>query len=192
MPLRAKLAISFLLIALIPVLAMALTVYQQASRALQEQALNALEAVANIKQQQLLDSWKARHNQISTLASNLSTSYAGLQGAALVSTANYDRPIFENFAKTYCYRELKLVSGDGQVLFSLLRGADYQQNLNEPAWRDTALGSLARSAMDKGQTEICDLAVNAPAASPASFSPRPFSTKVNCACCWCWSCHCPS
>lgn len=42
MPLRAKLAISFLLIGLIPVLAMALTVYQQASRALQEQALNAL------------------------------------------------------------------------------------------------------------------------------------------------------
>ena len=100
MPLRAKLAISFLLIGLIPVLAMALTVYHQASRALQEQALNALEAVANIKQQQLLDSWKARHNQISTLASNLATSYAGLQGAALVSTANYDRPIFENFAKT--------------------------------------------------------------------------------------------
>ena len=192
MPLRAKLAISFLLIDLIPVLAMALTVYQQASRALQEQALNALEVVANIKHQQLLDSWKARHNQISTLASNLATSYAGLQGAALVSTANYDRPIFENFAKTYGYRELKLVSGDGQVLFSLLRGVDYQQNLNEPAWRDTALGSLARSAMDKGQTEIGDLAVNAPAASPASFSPRPYSTKVNCACCWCWSCHCPS
>ena len=59
------------------------------------------------------------------------------------------------------------------MLLSLLRGADYQQNLNEPAWRDTALGSLARSAMDKGQTEIGDLAVNAPGSEPSQFLAAP-------------------
>ena len=73
MPLRLKLAVSFLLIGLIPVLAMAVTVYLQASQALRDQALNSLEAVANIKQQQLQDNWQARHNQLSTLASNLGT-----------------------------------------------------------------------------------------------------------------------
>ncbi|MBX9755703.1 MAG: hypothetical protein K2X80_13195 [Pseudomonadaceae bacterium] len=54
MPLRLKLALSYLLIGLIPVLGMAFMVYQQAGAALREQTLNALEAVANIKQQQLL------------------------------------------------------------------------------------------------------------------------------------------
>ncbi|MGL4317911.1 MAG: methyl-accepting chemotaxis protein [Pseudomonas sp.] len=157
MPLRVKLAISFLLIGLIPVLAMAFTVYRQASHALQEQTLNALEAVANIKQRQLQDNWQSRHNQLATLASNLGTSYAGLDGTALVSTANYDRPIFENFIKTFGYRELKLVDRDGKVLFSLQRGDDYQQNLGDPAWRDTPLGRLVRAGLDSQQAQISDL-----------------------------------
>ncbi|MBP8172267.1 MAG: cache domain-containing protein, partial [Pseudomonas sp.] len=173
MPLRVKLAISFLLIGLIPVLAMAVTVYRQASQALQEQALNALEAVANIKQQQLQDSWQARHNQLSTLASNLGTSYAGLDGTALVSTANYDRPIFENFAKTFGYSELKLVSKDGQVLFSLQRGSDYQQNLGEAAWRDTPLGRVVRAGLDSGRAQIGDLAVSRAGAEPSQFLVAP-------------------
>jgi methyl-accepting chemotaxis protein len=173
MPLRLKLALSFLLIGLIPVLAMALTVYLQASQALREQALNALEAVANIKQQQLQDSWQARHNQLAALASNLGTSYAGLDDTALLSTANYDRPIFQNFVETFGYRELKLVSREGQVLFSLQRGADYQQNLGDSAWRATPLGRLVRTALDSGQAEIGDLAVSSPGSEPSQFLAAP-------------------
>ena len=152
---------------------MAVTVYRQASLALQEQAPNALEAVANIKQQKLQDSWQARHNQLSTLASNLGTSYAGLDGTALVSTANYDRPIFENFAKTFGYSELKLVSKDGQVLFSLQRGSDYQQNLGEAAWRDTPLGRVVRAGLDSGRAQIGDLAVSRAGAEPSQFLVAP-------------------
>ncbi|MEO4049097.1 methyl-accepting chemotaxis protein [Pseudomonas sp. CAU 1711] len=173
MTLRLKLAISFLLIGLIPVLAMAITVYRQASQALQEQTLNALEAVANIKQQQLQDSWQARHNQLATLASNLGTSYAGLDGVSLVSTANYDRPIFENFAKTYGYRELKLIDREGRVLFSLLRGADYQQNLNDAAWRDTPLGQVVLQGLNSGQAQIGDLQPSEPGAEPSQFLAAP-------------------
>src|SRR3989344_4630542 len=82
MPLRLKLALSYLFIGLFPVLAMALTVYWQASKALQEQTLNSLEAVANIKQAQLLDNLQARRDQLSTLANNLGTSYGGRSGIA--------------------------------------------------------------------------------------------------------------
>jgi methyl-accepting chemotaxis protein len=177
MPLRLKLALSFLLIGLIPVLAMALMVYQQASQALREQSLNALEAVANIKQQQLQDSWQSRHNQLDTLASNLGTSYAGLDGAALISTANYDRPIFQNFAETFGYSELKLIDKDGKVLFSLRRGADYQQNLGDAAWRDTPLGRVVRAGLDSGQAEIGDLAVNSPGGEPSQFLAAPIQEE---------------
>ncbi|WP_235983688.1 methyl-accepting chemotaxis protein [Aquipseudomonas guryensis] len=161
------------MIGLIPVMAMAFTVYHQASQALQEQTLNALEAVANIKQRQLQDNWQSRHNQLSTLASNLGTSYAGLDAVALLSTANYDRPIFENFIKTFGYRELKLISSDGKVLFSVLRGNDYQQNLNDPAWRDTPMARLARASLDSQQALISDLANNPQTGEPSQFLAAP-------------------
>ncbi|QKE62325.1 methyl-accepting chemotaxis protein [Aquipseudomonas campi] len=173
MPLRLKLALSYLMIGLIPVLAMAFTAYHQASQALQEQTLNALEAVANIKQRQLQDNWQSRHNQLSTLASNLSTSYAGLDAVALVSTANYDRPIFENFIKTFGYRDLKLISSDGKVLFSVLRGSDYQQNLNDATWRGTPMGRLARASLDRQQALISDLASNPQTGEPSQFLVAP-------------------
>ncbi|MDN6871933.1 methyl-accepting chemotaxis protein [Pseudomonas citronellolis] len=157
MPLRAKLALSFLLIGLIPVLVMAMVVYHQASRALEEQSLNALEAVASIKQRQLMDAWQARHDQRSSLAGNLGANYAGLESEALVTTANYDRPVFENFTKTFGYRELRLVASDGSVVFSLGRGADYQQNMNAAQWRDTPFGRFVRGALGSGKASISDL-----------------------------------
>ena len=173
MPLRLKLALSYLLIGLFPVLAMAVTVYLQASKALQEQSLDALEAVANIKQQQLLDNLQARHNQLGTLASNLSTSYSGLTGPSLISAANYDRPIFENFTQTYGYRDLKLVDGDGQVIFSVLRGEDYQQNLLTGSWREHPMGRLAQHSLSSGQAHLSDLSVNPQTGEPSQFLASP-------------------
>ena len=173
MPLRLKLAVSYLFIGLFPVLAMAVTVYLQASRALQEQTLNSLEAVANIKQQQLLDNLQARRDQISTLASNLGNGYAGLNGPSLVSAANYDRPIFENFIQTYGYRELKLIASDGQVIFSALRGDDYQQNLTQAAWRDQPMGRMAQAGLNERVTLISDLAINPQSGEPSQFLVSP-------------------
>ncbi|MDN6857652.1 methyl-accepting chemotaxis protein [Pseudomonas sp. CAN2814] len=157
MPLRAKLALSFLSVGLIPVLVMAIVVYLQASRALEEQSLNALEAVASIKQRQLMDAWKSRNDQLSSLATNLGSNYAGLDSESLVTTANYDRPVFENFIKTFGYRELRLVAGDGTVVFSLGRGVDYQQSMDAPKWRDTPFGKFIHGALSSGKPSISDL-----------------------------------
>jgi methyl-accepting chemotaxis protein len=173
MPLRLRLALSYLAIGLIPVLAMAFTAYHQASQALQEQTLNALEAVANIKQRQLLNNWQSRHNQLSTLASNLATSYRGLNDMALVSAANYDRPIFENFIKTFGFSELKLINSDASVIFSLQRGTDYQQNLNDGSWRDMPMARLAKAALSSQQVQIGDLVVNPQSGEPSQFLAAP-------------------
>ncbi len=173
MSLRLKLALSYLIIGLLPVLAMAFTVYHQASRALQEQTLNALEAVANIKQQQLQDNWQSRRNQLNTLANNLGTSYLGLDSQALISAANYDRAIFENFIETFGYRELKLISSEGKVVFSVLRGDDYQQNLSDSRWRDTPMARLALLGLDRQGALIGDLAVNPQTGEPSQFLVAP-------------------
>ena len=173
MPLRLKLALSYLLIGLIPVLAMAFVVYQQASEALRVQTFNALEAVANIKQQQLLGNWQERHNQISTLASNLSNSYDGLDTNALLSSSNYDRPIFENFIATFGYRELKLILPDGNVMFSLRRGDDYQNNLNSAGLRDTPLAHLVKLSRESHKIVISDLLYNELSKAPTQYLAAP-------------------
>ncbi|MBU1284308.1 MAG: methyl-accepting chemotaxis protein [Gammaproteobacteria bacterium] len=173
MPLRLKLALSYLFIGLFPVLAMALTVYWQASKALQEQTLNSLEAVANIKQTQLLDNLQARRDQLSTLANNLGTSYSGLAGMTLVSASNYDRPIYENFVQTYGYRELKLIDSDGMVIFSVLRGDDYQQNLTQGKWRELPMGQLVSAGLSNQASLISDLAINPQTGEPSQFLINP-------------------
>ncbi|WP_298187416.1 methyl-accepting chemotaxis protein [uncultured Pseudomonas sp.] len=169
MPLRLKLALSYLLIGILPVLAMAATVYFHASQALQEQTLNALEAVANIKQRQLLDNLQDRRDQLSTLASNLGTSYSGLDEPALISAANYDQPIFKNFIQTYSYRDLKLISAGGKVIFSVLRGDDYQQNLSQGVWREQSMGRLFNASLNNRKSLISDLAINPQSGEPSQF-----------------------
>jgi methyl-accepting chemotaxis protein len=173
MPLRLKLALSYLLIGLIPVLGMAFMVYQQAGTALREQTLNALEAVANIKQQQLLDNWQQRRNQISTLASNLSNNYQGLDSNALLSSANYDRPIFENFINTFGYRELKLVLPDDTVMFSLKRGNDYQQKLSSNSLQNTPLAHLVKQSREQQQLMISDLLYSDLSQGPTQYLAAP-------------------
>ena len=65
------------------------------------------------------------------------------------------------------------MSRDGQVLFSLQRGADYQQNLGDAAWRDTPLGRVVRATLDSGKAQVGDLAVSAPGAEPSQFLAAP-------------------
>lgn len=173
MPLRLKLALSYLMIGLIPVLGMAFTVYQQASTALREQTLNGLEAVAYIKQQQLLDNWQERRNQISTLASNLSNSYQGLNDTALISTTNYDRPVFQNFISTFGYRELKLIMPDGTIMLSLQRGSDDQHKLSEESLRDTPLARLVKQSRDSGKLLISDQQYNPQSKEPTQYLAAP-------------------
>jgi methyl-accepting chemotaxis protein len=173
MPLRLKLALSYLMIGLIPVLGMAFTVYQQASTALREQTLNGLEAVAYIKQQQLLDNWQERRNQISTLASNLSNSYQGLNDSALISTTHYDRPVFQNFISTFGYRELKLIMPDGTIMLSLQRGSDDQHNLSEEGLRDSPLARLVKQSRDSGKLLISDQQYNPQSKEPTQYLAAP-------------------
>ncbi|WP_439887645.1 methyl-accepting chemotaxis protein [Pseudomonas sp. MBLB4123] len=169
MPLRLKLVLSYLAIGLIPVLLMAFMAYQQASQTLREQTLNTLEAVANIKQRQLLDGWQSRHNQLSSLAANLAGNYQGLDRNALISAANYDRPIFENFIETFGFRDLKLIAGDGQQIFGVQRDAD--------AGRDSPLAHLVQASLNERRALIGDLAVNPQTGEPSQFLVAPIITE---------------
>lgn len=173
MSLRFKLAATYILVGLLPVIAVAFSVYEQASGALREQTLNSLEAVASIKQQQLQSNWRSRHNQLQTLATNLSNNYAGLDQMALISASNYDRPTFESFIETYGYSDLKLISPEGKVFFSVMRGDDYQADLLSDEWSKRPQGQLAAEGLSKGTAFIDDLRVNPLNGEPTQFMVAP-------------------
>ncbi|MGB7387433.1 MAG: methyl-accepting chemotaxis protein [Pseudomonas neustonica] len=173
MSLRFKLAATYILVGLLPVTAVAFSVYEQASGALREQTLNSLEAVASIKQQQLQSNWRSRHNQLQTLATNLSNNYAGLDQMALISASNYDRPTFQSFIETYGYSDLKLISREGKVFFSVMRGDDYQADLLSDEWSKRPQGQLAAEGLSKGTAFIDDLKVNPLNGEPTQFMVAP-------------------
>ena len=173
MSLRFKLAATYILVGLLPVIAVAFSVYEQASGALREQTLNSLEAVASIKQQQLQSNWRSRHNQLQTLATNLSNNYAGLDQMALISASNYDRPTFQSFVETYGYSDLKLISREGKVFFSVMRGDDYQADLLSDEWSKRPQGQLAAEGLSKGTAFIDDLKVNPLNGEPTQFMVAP-------------------
>mgnify|MGYP003671481902 FL=1 len=173
MSLRFKLAATYILVGLLPVIAVAFSVYEQASGALREQTLNSLEAVASIKQQQLQSNWRSRHNQLQTLATNLSNNYAGLDQMALISASNYDRPTFQSFIETYGYSDLKLISPEGKVFFSVMRGDDYQADLLSDEWSKRPQGQLAAEGLSKGTAFIDDLRVNPLNGEPTQFMVAP-------------------
>lgn len=160
MPLRLKLAISYLLIGLIPVLAMAVTVYLRAGEALREQSLSALEAVAHIKQRQLLDDLQQREHQLSALSNNLATNYQGLDEIALISAANYDRDMFKNFITTFGYRDLHLSLPSGKVIFSVNKLDSQQADLKASASQSSPLARNVQQTQRTGKTAISDLTKN--------------------------------
>ncbi len=152
--------LSYLLIGLIPVLAMAVSVYLKAGSALREQSLDALEAVATIKQRQLLADLKQRQQQVESLASSLATNYEGLDVVALTSAANYDRPIYQHFVDSFGYNDLQLLLPDGKPLFRLSK---------DSAPLDAAAQQLFRSALDKNEALISDLRPAGGKNQPASL-----------------------
>ncbi|MBX9756128.1 MAG: methyl-accepting chemotaxis protein [Pseudomonadaceae bacterium] len=120
-----------------------------------------------------LDNWQQRRNQISTLASNLSNTYQGLDANALLSSANYDRPIFENFITTFGYRDLKLVLPDSSVMFSLQRDSDYQHKLSDSSLQGTPLAQLVKQSRDNRQLMISDLLYNELSKEPTQYLAAP-------------------
>lgn len=173
MSLRFKLAATYLLIGLVPVLVMAATVYLQASSALRDQTMNTLQAVTSIKQRQLQANWTERRNQLETLGRNLSNSYAGLDAVALVSATSYDKPTFEHFIATYGYSDLKLVTTDGKVFFSVARGPDYLAQVTAGQWSDTPLGRMVAQGIDDRRVHLGDLVVQPSTGQPVQYLVAP-------------------
>ena len=107
------------------------------------------------------------------------------QRDALVQTGSqsqYDQlhakyhPYFRELLQSRGYYDIFLADKDGNVVYTVMKEADFATNLNVGDWRDTDLARAynASKALPSGQTVLFDYAPYAPSANaPASFIATP-------------------
>jgi len=68
------------------------------------------------------------------------------------------QPRVGEFLRIHEYHDILLVSSSGRVVYSFHKEGDFAADLQQPPWRDTHLGAVARRALslDAGETDLSD------------------------------------
>ena len=77
---------------------------------------------------------------------------------AIAPKADDGTDYFKHFANDHGYRDLLLISPEGQVFYSVSRGADYRTNLAAAPQSTGGLGISYKQAMDRKEVAMADLA----------------------------------
>lgn len=159
---KPKLVLLFLFTGALPLLAVGWMGTRLASEALMDQAFNQLRTVQDIKTAQIDDFFREREDTLRILAESVQTQEAlrelerhrdGTDGlpehatqARVFSAAhNQYRPYFTQYARTFGYHDVFLVSADGQILFSTRSGAAPGTLLTVGQLADSNLAGLWRT-----------------------------------------------
>ncbi|SEL22447.1 methyl-accepting chemotaxis protein [Atopomonas hussainii] len=154
MRLKHRLIASFVLVGVVPLLLTLAVVTAQVGERLKTQTVQRMEQLAALKVQQLERQQQAWLAQLEMLTRNLESNYEGMDDNGIISAANYDSQFYQQFTALFGFADMKLVRPDGQVIFTLKRGKDYQQNL---ASASTALAQSWQQAKAAGQSLLSDV-----------------------------------
>lgn len=169
MKLKHKLIITFLLIALVPLLTIGLISSYIAKTALEEQNFAQLTSVRDIKKSQITSYFDERKGDIQVLAKTVKNMLNNRQ-ASISEQAHQAQNYFENFINAYNYYDLFLIDQNGEVFYTVTREADYQTNLQTGMYADSGLGKLYRKTVSDSRFTMVDFSPYAPSnGDPASF-----------------------
>lgn len=165
---RNKLLLAILLLALVPLIAVGLISYQTARDQLSKQAFSSLEAVENLKSDELRAFFENRKNDVKAFPQG-ATFYQGLQdfsgaikelgiskvqglykgkptlndagdGSAYSKFHAIHGPVLASRAKIYGYDDLFLINLDGLVVYTSAKEDDFGTDLVNGPYKDTNLG----------------------------------------------------
>ncbi|WDD99781.1 methyl-accepting chemotaxis protein [Thalassomonas actiniarum] len=177
MKLKKKLTSTFLLIALIPTLALGIISCYTASSALTAQAFSQLVSVREIKKSQISSYFAERKNNIEMLPGAIDRMLDSTSPSTQINSAHEHHGYFENFINTYGYYDLFLIDHTGEIFYTVTREADYQTNLVSGAYKDSGLGRLFKQVSSTKQFAMADFSRYAPSNNaPAGFIALPFTT----------------
>ncbi|WP_415884372.1 methyl-accepting chemotaxis protein [Neptuniibacter sp. QD34_54] len=178
MTLSRKLTIIFLAVGIVPMLILGAFLTYTSSNSLSDQALNKLQAVRSIKQNQIESYFAEREGDVMMLSEmiNSMTSAGHTLNSVeqMLGVEGGDGSFFAKYINAYGYYDLFLINPAGTVFYTVTREADYGTNLLSGPYRDSGLANAFRNARDENKFVLEDFAPYAPSANaPASFIAYP-------------------
>jgi len=180
--LKQKLILTFCAVGIIPLLIIGVVATLNASSAIHELAFNQLESVQTIKKNQIEEYFESRKNDLEVYAHNTAVVQAsarfikafdkkGLNGTEWLKWKRLYGPKLQQYAKSYGYYDIFIISPKGDVVYTVGEEADQGQNL--------VSGPLANSGLAKAYNEgqnkfaMIDYSWYSPSDDVASFIAQP-------------------
>lgn len=179
MNLKHKLLITFLSIALIPTMTVAIIASYISSSALEKQAFSQLIAVRDIKKSQVEDYFSERKGDIEILSDTVGKMLDFSSRYSLRQSADNNHDFFEKFISTYGYYDFFLIDKSGEIFYTTTKEADYRTNLLTGAYNHSGLGTLYKKVSNNKSYAMSDFSRYAPSNNePAGFIALPY-TNIN-------------
>ena len=174
MKLRTRLLLSFLAVAIIPLLVLGLLSVWQASNALKTTAFNQLTAINQAKMTALTNYFAERQADLELLQVTINQFVDHESALSLASQIMTRDAYLKTFAEKYQYYDVFVITPDGEVVYTVAREADYQSNLLSGPYRQSGLGQLFERVTRTGQFTVQDFSRYAPSNNaPAAFIGAP-------------------
>jgi len=180
-----KLLVSMLIAGLLPVGIASYLAYSDTDVALDDAVQDRLNAVMQIKKNQIEGWFSERNGDVQVLAAFYEVGDAlvkfdqayqeenGAKGPKYKAVNDFYNPVLAGYNKTYGYYDLFLIGPTGDVVYSATREADFATNMVKGKFSDSGLADAYRAAM-KGNVSLIDFSAYAPSnGAPASFIAAP-------------------
>ncbi|MFQ3303740.1 MAG: methyl-accepting chemotaxis protein [Oceanospirillaceae bacterium] len=175
-----KLITSFLLVGIIPFIALGIATLDSATKALEQQSFNQLEAVRGIKKTQIEDYFQSTKDDLDVLRETLERALL-LDNNAFeafnLNRAGGEKDYYTTYIETFGYYDLFLINPDGYIFYTAAKQADYQTNLIDGTYAESHLGRLFQQVITTGEFGFGDFKPYAPSnGEPASFIAQPIKS----------------
>jgi len=179
MKFKTKLLITFLSVALIPLILLSLRVSYIASGAIEKQVFSQLVAVREIKKTQIKSYFAERKGDIEVLSETIQKVLNFSSADAMNTSAHDNHQYFETFINAYGYYDFFLIDDAGDIFYTVSKEADYQTNLLAGQYQNSGLGKLFRQVQSNQAFGVSDFSRYAPSNDdPAGFIALPFTTNT--------------
>ena len=174
----------FLLLALLPLVVLALLSVSRSARSLEEDVRLHLAALAEQKAAHVEKYAAERQRDVTVLSresvvaealAELSAVFhrSGLRSAEYRQAADAVRPYFQSLIEVSGYTDVFLISDDGYAVFSVKQGEDLGASCVSGPYRDSELARVFRDARTLLSTEISDFDFYPATNEPAAFIGAP-------------------
>ncbi|MCL2919950.1 methyl-accepting chemotaxis protein [Shewanella litorisediminis] len=163
-----------LCIGLLPLVIAGIVSEQLAERALKAQVYSKLEAVRQLKENQLTEYFADNRADLKMLAAAMVDMVSFSDGSSLGNITHAHEDYFTQMVKEYGYYDVFVIAPNGDLVYSHAKEADYGTNLVSGSFKDTNLAALFSTVLKTQEIEMVDFMPYSPSGGqPAAFIGMP-------------------